>query len=151
MWRLCEDFYFITWLLKNIMWIFKIFTRALILNEKNEVLLLQKNFNQKYWAWNFLLPGWTVEFSEEIEETLKREIKEEVNLEIENLKILGTKTMIIWEEHWFWVYYFVNVKNIFEFKNIEPEKHIFCWFVDIFKEKIDFFEKDLVENFLKNN
>lgn len=82
---------------------------------------------------------------------MKREIKEEVNLEIENLKILGTKTMIIWEEHWFWVYYFVNVKNIFDLKNMEPEKHIFCWFLDIFKEKINFFEKDLIENFLKNN
>lgn len=131
------------------MWIFKIYTRAIILNEKNEVLLLQKNFNQKYWAWKILLPGWTVDFSEEIEKTLVREIKEETNLEVIFTKILDTKTMIIWEEHWLWVYYFAKVKDLKTLKNMEPEKHIFCEFKNIFEMKEDFLYKDFIKNFIK--
>ena len=42
--------------------VFKIFTRAIILDENDRVLLLKKNSKQKYWAWELMLPGWTLEF-----------------------------------------------------------------------------------------
>ena len=40
--------------------VFKIFTRAIILDENDRVLLLKKNSKQKYWAWELMLPGWTL-------------------------------------------------------------------------------------------
>ena len=84
--------------------VFKIFTRAIILDENDRVLLLKKNSKQKYWAWELMLPGWTLEFWEEITETLVREIKEETNLTVDKFILFDTVKMIIWEEHWLWVY-----------------------------------------------
>lgn len=132
------------------MWSFKIFSRAIILNNKKEILLIKKNNKQKYWAWNIMLPGWTVEFWEKVEDSLIREIKEETNLDIENLKIFDTKTLIIWEEHWLWVYFIASAKNLEDLKNMEPEKHDFCEFFDILKIENDFICKNIILNFYKN-
>ncbi len=128
--------------------VFKIFTRAIILDENDRVLLLKKNSKQKYWAWELMLPGWTLEFWEEITETLVREIKEETNLTVDKFILFDTVKMIIWEEHWLWVYYLATVENLSDLKNMEPEKHEFCWFLD-YKE-IELFDKDLIEKYFFN-
>ena len=73
---------------------FKIYTRAIITDSDGKILLLKKNSSQKYWAWNFLLPWWTLKFWEDLENALIREIIEEVNLKVKSLKIFGTKKMI---------------------------------------------------------
>ena len=75
---------------------FKIYTRAITTDSDGKILLLKKNSSQKYWAWNFLLPWWTLEFWENLEDALIREIREEVNLKVKSLKIFGTKKMILW-------------------------------------------------------
>ncbi len=56
---------------------------GVLLNTKNEVLVLQKS-NGKY-----TLPGGKPETGETIYETLCREAKEEADVEIGNLKIIG--------------------------------------------------------------
>lgn len=127
---------------------FKVYTRAIILNNKKEVLLLRKTSKQKYWAWKIMLPGWTLEFWEDIELTLLREIKEEVNLDAKSIRFIDTRKIIIWEEHWLWLYYFVEVNNINSLKNMEPEKHEFCWFVNILDLDDNFLHKDLIINFI---
>ena len=48
----------------------------------NKVLCLKNERNE----WDF--PGGKIKFNEDIEECLKREVKEETNLDINNLKIL---------------------------------------------------------------
>ena len=127
---------------------FKIYTRAIITDSDGKILLLKKNSSQKYWAWNFLLPWWTLEFWEDLENALIREIIEEVNLKVKSLKIFGTKKMILWDEHWLWVYYLATVENLSDLKNMELEKHEFCWFLD-YKE-IELFDKDLIEKYFFN-
>ena len=127
---------------------FKIYTRAIITDSDGKILLLKKNSSQKYWAWNFLLPWWTLEFWENLENALIREIIEEVNLKVKSLKIFGTKKMILWDEHWLWVYYLATVENLSDLKNMELEKHEFCWFLD-YKE-IELFDKDLIEKYFFN-
>ena len=51
---------------------------GLILQYKNEILLLKKDSNNYY-----VLPGGHVKFGEFLEESIKREIKEELALDIE--------------------------------------------------------------------
>ena len=97
---------------------FKIYTRAIITDSDCKILLLKKNSSQKYWAWNFLLPWWTLEFWENLEDALIR------------------------------VYYLAEVENLSDLKNMEPEKHEFCWFLD-YKE-IELFDKDLIEKYFFN-
>jgi len=79
---------------------YKVYTRAIIINRENDVLLVKKKVDQKIWWWEWLLPWWTVEFWENIEDTLIREIKEEVNLDIIEMELLSNKKMIIKDTHW---------------------------------------------------
>ena len=57
---------------------------ALILNSSGQILLAKSN----KWKNRFTLPGGHVELGEIVEEALKREIREEVGLEIEPIRFL---------------------------------------------------------------
>ncbi len=63
---------------------------ALIVNSKGEVLLTQSHKWNNLW----LVPGGHVEYGEKIQKAVKREIKEEVGLDIEFKKILLVQEMI---------------------------------------------------------
>ena len=127
---------------------FKLYTRWLIFNEKNQVLLVQKNDKQKIAPWKNLFPWWSIEYKETPEQALKREIMEEVWLEVIDLELFDTKTMILWETHWLWVYYICKVKNL-NFKNMEPEKHkkVFWWGIwELEKQTKEVLEKYILIN-----
>ncbi len=101
---------------------FKIFVRAVIRNEKWEFILVKKLNSQKIAPWATLLPGWTLEFWEEIEDCLIREIKEEIGLDIIEYKFITHDKIILDWAHWLWCYYECKTSNL-EFSNMEPEKH----------------------------
>jgi len=60
---------------------FPVSIKSIIIDD-NKVLCLKNERNE----WDF--PGGKINFNEDIEDCLKREIKEETNLDIKNLKIL---------------------------------------------------------------
>ena len=60
-------------------------TNGLILeNEKGEILLVKRKYPPKKGYWD--IPGGFVDFGETIEESLRREIKEELEIDITDLK-----------------------------------------------------------------
>lgn len=62
---------------------------ALIIENKNhEILLVKRKFNPKKGYWD--LPGGFVETKETIEDSLKREIKEELNINISKFNYFGS-------------------------------------------------------------
>ncbi len=63
---------------------------VLIYNHKNEVLLVKNPKFLDHWT----IPGGKVNKGESIEETAKREIKEETSLEISNLKFISLKNSL---------------------------------------------------------
>lgn len=111
---------------------FKVYSRAIILNEKKDkVLLIKKNNKQKIAPNSWLLPGGTLEFNEEVELSLIREIKEETNLTIVNLQLITTKKILIENTHWLGLYFIVHVENESNLINVEQNKHECVKFVPL--------------------
>ncbi|MDN5304973.1 MAG: hypothetical protein PWP46_1859 [Fusobacteriaceae bacterium] len=61
-------------------------TNLIVLNEKEEILLQKRGTFPYKWG----LLGGIVELGESLEECVIREAKEEANIEVKNLKLLGT-------------------------------------------------------------
>jgi len=61
---------------------------AIIENKKGEILLVQRKNHPKKGFWD--LPGGFVEFKETIEQSLKREIKEELNINLSKIKYFSS-------------------------------------------------------------
>ena len=69
---------------------------ALIVDENGEILLIRSH----KWSNKYVVPGGHIEIGETIEETLKREVKEETNLDIEVGEFLGVQESIFDETFW---------------------------------------------------
>ena len=96
---------------------------ALIINDLGQVLLLKrKNTRNERGFWN--QPGGGVEFGETIEEAIKREIKEELGVEVALFRYLCFTDQILRKEdqHWIAISYLAKIKKGIP-KNIEPHKH----------------------------
>jgi 8-oxo-dGTP diphosphatase len=96
---------------------------ALIINEQNEVLLLlrKKPPETDYWS----IPGGSVEMFETIEDAITREIKEELNVEIKIVKLLGVTDHILKQEktHWVAPVFLAEIIKNQKPVNAEPESH----------------------------
>ncbi len=87
----------------------KIIVSALI--EKEEKFLLVKEIlesGKQYW----IIPGGSVEYGENLEEALKREIKEETNLDIEILEFIDFKEIIQLQFNYHTIIFFFRVKPV---------------------------------------
>ncbi|MBB1554287.1 NUDIX domain-containing protein [Candidatus Gracilibacteria bacterium] len=77
------------------------------------------------------MPGGTLEFGEDLENALDREILEETNLEISNISFFAHQKIILDDVHWLGIYFVCDVKNWEKMKNREPQKHeklqLFSW------------------------
>ncbi len=126
---------------------------ALIINDKNETLLLKRGAKSRNQAGFWSKPGGTVEFGEKIEDAIKREIKEEFGVDIELIKFLGFTNHIIKEEnqHWLSVSYLARIIKG-EPKNMEPEKHDeIGWFsFDDLPDKLTQTTGELIEEYVKS-
>ena len=96
---------------------------ALILNDKNEVLLMKRGKKSKNEAGFWNKPGGTVEFGETVENAVKRETKEELGIDVEPIKFINFTNHIIKSEnqHWVSLNYLVKIVKG-EPRNMEPEK-----------------------------
>lgn len=118
----------------------KIGEYAIIINSKNEFLMLQ--FNSPINTWHF--PGGRIDEGEEATEGLIREIKEETNLEVQDLKPIYTK--IFTDERKYGVFYMAKAKEPYKVE-ISDEHQNYKWFKKEDLNEIDFwqsFYKELV-------
>lgn len=65
----------------------KVIVGAFIMNEKNELFLLKA----KQWGNKYMCPGGHLELNESLQDAIKREVKEETNLELINLEFISVK------------------------------------------------------------
>ena len=69
---------------------------GVIANEKGEFLLSKRRSKIKKWQ-KWEVPGGIVEFGESVEDTVKREIKEELGIEIEIIDVIDLVFSKIWK------------------------------------------------------
>lgn len=69
---------------------------ALIINPEGKLFLMKSH----KWSDNYVIPGGHIELGERMEDTLKREIKEETGLDIYDLDFIGFKEFIFDEVFW---------------------------------------------------
>ncbi len=100
----------------------KIGCGCIIINEKNEILLLKRSRHLRNEPGMWSRPGGTVEFGETIENALKREIKEEIGVDIEIIEFLEYTELIDKDKHWIAFGFLAKIKSG-EVKNLEPHKH----------------------------
>ncbi len=123
---------------------------ALILNNEGKILLV-KTYK---WKDKYIIPGGHVELGETMEKALKREIKEETNLDISDLNFLCGKENVFGDEfhkkkHLIWLTFSckANGNNVIlnkegqDYKWIDPEEAL--------KIPIDSFSRSLIEFYLE--
>ncbi|MCX6765569.1 MAG: NUDIX domain-containing protein [Candidatus Moranbacteria bacterium] len=96
---------------------------VLIFNKKGEVLLMKRSKNSKNEADWWSKPGGAVDFNEKAIDAMKREIKEELNVDINIWGYLPHTDHIIRREkqHWVAINYLTNIKKG-KLKIMEPHK-----------------------------
>lgn len=76
---------------------------AAIINNKGKLLIILRGKGSKNEIEKWEIPGGSVKFGETLEQALKREIKEELGIEIELIELLGICDHIIPKENQHWV------------------------------------------------
>jgi 8-oxo-dGTP diphosphatase len=94
---------------------------AVILNNNNEILLILRKKEPEANKWS--IPGGKVELFEHLEDAVVREIKEEVNLDVEIEELLCTTETIDSDLKQHWISIIYKTKNEKSNpKNNEPDK-----------------------------
>ena len=96
---------------------------AFILNENNELLLMKRSKECRNKADFWSIPGWWAKMFETLKQTLIREVKEEIGVKIEIVKLLSVTDDLIKEEHQHWVAPQFLCKIVDgKVRNMEPHK-----------------------------
>lgn len=98
---------------------------AVIINDKNEILLLKRSQNAKNEKGKWEAPGGAVDFWEKRDAAVKREMKEELGVDVEILDILQVvdEMLPVDKQHWVGTSYLVKIKGNKKPKIMEPKKH----------------------------
>jgi len=125
---------------------------ALLVNDKNETLLLKRSSKTRNEAGFWSKPGGGVEFGEKIEDTLKREVKEELGVDIGEIRFLSFTDSIMKDDgqHWISLNYCAKIIKG-EPKNLEPHKHDeIKWFkLDNLPENVNEYTMDAIRDYIK--
>jgi len=95
---------------------------VLIFNKKGEVLLKKRSKNSRNEIGFWEKPGGAIEYGEKSAQAMKREIKEEVNLNIKIWGLLSHTDHIVDGQHWMALNYLADAVAENKLKNMEPEK-----------------------------
>jgi len=126
---------------------------ALIVNSKGEVLLV-KSYK---WGSNYTVPGGHIELGERSEDAIRREVKEEVGLEVEPVRILLVQEAIfpsnyIKHEHYIFLDYLCRTKS----SAVKPDGKEIQQYVwtdpnDALQLELESFTRNLVQEYLKTS
>jgi len=124
---------------------------AFILNDKNEILLA-KSFK---WEGYYCVPGGRVEIGEKVEETVKKEVKEEVGLTVTDIHFLCIADAIFpknffKKRHFIFLDYLCRVHGNQTVKLDEDELQSYIWInlEESLKLNIESYTKNTIKNYI---
>ncbi len=123
---------------------------GLILNKEGKILLV-KTYK---WKDKFIIPGGHVELGETMEEALKREIKEETNLDVFDFNFLCAKENVFSEEfhkkkHLIWLTFSCKANDDKVILNEEGQDYKWAHPEEALKLSIDSFSRSLIKFYLQ--
>ena len=97
---------------------------ALIVNDKGEIFLNKRGKEARNEKGCWEAPGGAVDFWEKREDAIKREVKEEFDVDIIIITTLQTSDEILpkYKQHWIATTYICKIRNIQKPKIMEPHK-----------------------------
>jgi nucleoside triphosphatase len=124
---------------------------ALIFNSQGKVLLIKTH----KWKGRYAIPGGKVEAGEKLQKALKREIKEETGLNIDNLKFQILQEFIFGKEfykqkHFIFFDYSAQTDDTKVILNDEAEEFIWVEPENALKMDVDKWTKKLIKKTLKS-
>ena len=125
---------------------------ALIVNEKEEILLVRSY----KWGTKYTVPGGHIELGERSEAAVKREIKEEVGLIVEPVKLLLVQEAIypadyIKHEHYIFLDYLCRTSSSgVKLDGEEIQEYIWTNLSDALQLGLESFTRNLVEAYLRD-
>jgi nucleoside triphosphatase len=125
---------------------------ALIVNEKEEILLVRSY----KWGARYTVPGGHIELGERSEAAVKREIKEEVGLDVEPVKLLLVQEAVypedyIKHEHYIFLDYLCRTNSSrVTLDGKEIQEYIWTTPSDAIQLNLESFTRNLVEAYLSD-
>jgi nucleoside triphosphatase len=126
---------------------------ALIVNSNGEILLV-KSFK---WGSKYTVPGGHIELGERSEVAVRREVKEEVGLEVEPVRILLVQEAIfpadyIKHEHYIFLDYLCRATSpTVKLDGKEIQEYVWTNPNDVLRLELESFTRSLVEEYLKTS
>lgn len=122
----------------------------MVFNEQGRVFLVKRGPDARNECGKWDFPGGGVEFGERYEEAIKREIKEEFNMDIEVVELLEVVSHIIPKENQHWVSPSYIARHLSgEPRIMEPRKTSEIKWIDISQISIALLSEPSKSNFLK--
>lgn len=125
---------------------------ALIVNDEEEILLVRSY----KWGTKYTVPGGHIELGERSEAAVKREIKEEVGLDVEPVKLLLVQEAIypagyIKHEHFFFLDYLCRTasSNV-KLNGKEIQEHLWTNPDDALQLDLESYTRNLVEAYMRD-
>jgi len=124
---------------------------ALIVDDKGEILLVRSY----KWGRKYIVPGGHIELGERSEAAIKREVKEEVGLEVEPVKLLLVQEAIypayyIKHEHYIFLDYLCRThESKVELDGDEIQEHIWMLPRDALQLDLEIFTRNLIQAYMK--
>jgi len=124
---------------------------GLIINEKNEIFLMKSH----KWKNQYALPGGHIEFGEKAEDAVRREIKEETNLDVEVLEFFMMQDCIFPEEfykkdrHFIFLDFICRAKSSDVQLNEEAQSYIWVNAADALKLPVESYTRKLLNKYIK--
>ena len=91
---------------------FWVAVKCILQDPEGKILIIFKSDREDVNPNDFDLPGGRVQWGEKLEDALKREVKEEVHLDIEIVRISKTRWFTQGELHLVWITYIVTCADI---------------------------------------